>query len=383
MKAFKILDEQIASVAAALIIEELGVNFGRHVDTQTGSAWTAQTPLGEGGADLSGDEAAACFARLCRFFGCERNASVASTTIGDWVATISAAQSLRLEAFAFAAAGGDRGEHVHRADTIFAAAAAVSNLLYGRRRILSLVAPHSLIGFILSVLTPNLLQTPTLDARKMTPEELKRALAFGDALVATPSLFRYVIAQGIAAPDNTMAVSFGEPMTVDLSAEIRRIGFGAQREIYGSTESGIVGWRDAPSEPFALFDQVRRHGEELRRLLPGGGEAPLPSMDIFLWEGDRRFRLGGRRDGAVQVGAVNVFPAEIAARIAEHPLVANCTVTLSRHAAGADRLVATIRLKTGGQPSETAARAIDSWCRARLRPYERPRVYNFADSTVA
>jgi acyl-coenzyme A synthetase/AMP-(fatty) acid ligase len=217
----------------------------------------------------------------------------------------------------------------------------------------------------------------------MTPEELKRALAFGDALVATPSLFRYVIAQGIAAPDNTMAVSFGEPMTVDLSAEIRRIGFGAQREIYGSTESGIVGWRDAPSEPFALFDQVRRHGEELRRLLPGGGEAPLPSMDIFLWEGDRRFRLGGRRDGAVQVGAVNVFPAEIAARIAEHPLVANCTVTLSRHAAGADRLVATIRLKTGGQPSETAARAIDSWCRARLRPYERPRVYNFADSTVA
>src|SRR5690606_14313432 len=107
-------------------------------------------------------------------------------------------------------------------------------------------------------------------ARKMTPDELNAALSFGDALIATPSLWRYILAQDIFAPDNAMAVSFGEPMTVELSAKIRKAGFGAQREIYGSTEHGLIGWRDSPSEPFALFDQWARRGEDLRRATPSG-----------------------------------------------------------------------------------------------------------------
>lgn len=381
MKAFRIAEEQIAAVAAALINDELAANFGRHVDTQASSAWSAETPLGDGGAELSDEEAAACLARLRQFFGCDEAVPRDAATIGDWAAFVADALARRLGQFTFLAAGGDRREHVHRADAIFADAASVANLLYGRRRILSLVAPHGLIGFVLSVLTPNLLQTPTLDVRKMTPDELNEALSFGDALVATPSLFRYVIAQGVTAPDNAMAVSFGEPMTAELSAEIRRVGFGAQREIYGSTETGIVAWRDAPSEPFALFEQVRRHGDDLRRVRPSGDLSPLPPMDFLIWDGERRFRLGGRRDGAVQIGAVNVFPSRIAARIAEHPLVESCDVTLSRHAAGADRLVAMIKLKNHGPPSESAARAIDNWCRTKLRPYERPRVYNFSEKS--
>jgi acyl-coenzyme A synthetase/AMP-(fatty) acid ligase len=101
-------------------------------------------------------------------------------------------------------------------------------------------------------------------------------------------------------------------------------------------------------------------------------------MDLFAWDGDRRFRLGGRRDGAVQIGAVNVFPERIAQKIAEHPDISSCAVSVSRHAAGADRLVATIVLNSGGPPPETVARSIDVWCRARLRPHERPRVYNFS-----
>jgi hypothetical protein len=53
---------------------------------------------------------------------------------------------------------------------------------------------------------------------------------------------------------------------------------------------------------------------------------------------------------------------------------------VSRHAGGADRLVATIALKRAGLPPESVARSIDSWCRQKLRAYERPRVYNFAES---
>lgn len=382
MKSFALSREQIASIAASLTIDELGLKFNRHIDTQTGAAWFAETALFDNGAELSVEEADACFERIRRFFGCENAKGVTdkAATFGDWADSVTAAISKRLVRFSFSAAGDEAREYSHRADAIFADAAAVANLLYGRRRILFLVAPHSLIGFTLALLTPNLLQAPSIDVRGMAPHELKKFLAFGDALIATPSLWRYVISQGIYAPDNAMAVFFGEPMTTDLAAEIRKAGFGAQREIYGSTEHGLIGWRDVPSDPFALFDQWRRQGADLRRTFPSSGYVDVTPMDLLAWEGDRRFRLSGRRDGAVQIGAVNVFPMRIARKIAEHPEIARCEIRVSRHQTGADRLIATIELKSGAPPSESTARSIDSWCRARLRPYERPRLYSFAAS---
>lgn len=383
MKAFSLSNEQIAAVAAALIVDELGARFGRHIDTLTGASWSAETPIFEGGAELSGDEAAACLARLYRFFGhAEATPEAAERALlGDWASAVEALVARRLARFSFVAAGDEAREVSHAADVIFADAASVANLLYGRRRILSLVAPHSLIGFTLSTLTPNLLEAPAIDVRNMPPDELNKSLVFGDALVATPSLWRYIIGQGVFAPDNAMAVFFGEPMTAELSADIRKAGFGAQREIYGSTEHGLIGWRDAPSDPFALFDQWKRNGDDLRRTTPSGAAIVMTPMDLLAWDGERRFRLGGRRDGAVQIGAVNVFPARIAQKIAEHPEIESCLVSVSRHAGGADRLVATIRLATGRAPSEKTARSIDGWCRLKLRPYERPRIYNFTAET--
>ena len=380
MKAFAVARGQIASVAASLAVDELGSRFGRHIDAITAASWSAETRLFDDGADLSPEEARACLYRTCRFFGCEDMASLAkdASSFGEWADGVAAAISHRLSAFSFSAARDDEREYSHRADTIYADAASAANLLYGRRRLLSLVAPHSLIGFTLSVLTPNLLQAPSVDVRSVTPDELKKFLAFGDALIATPSLWRYMIAQGLLAPDNAMAVFFGEPMTAELAAEIRKAGFGAQREIYGSTEHGLIGWRDVPSDPFALLDHWRKCDAGLRRIFPSGETADVTPMDDLLWEGDRRFRLGGRRDGAVQIGGVNVFPRRIALKIAEHPEIRRCDISVSRHETGADRLVATIELNSGLPPSESTARSIDSWCRAKLKPYERPRLYSYA-----
>ncbi len=379
MKAFQISAEQVAAVSAALFLEVLSTEFSRQVGAVARAGWTLAAPLGEGGLDLSPEEQAACLARAGAFFGApDLFNGRAPATFGDAVSAISAAIATRLLFFRFTAAGGHGRDFDHPADRIFGEAAALANLLYGRRRIVSLVAPHSLMGFSLSVLAPNLLGLPSVDARNLSPEELQKMLSFGDAVVATPSLWRYLLTQGVKAPDNAMAVTFGEALSPELSAEIRKAGYGAQREIYGSTESGLVGWRDTPSDPFALFEFWRRSGDLLIRTSPAGESATVEPMDFMNWENERRFRLAGRRDGAVQIGGVNAFPDEIAARIAEHPAVAACDVSLSRHAGGIDRLVATITLASG-PPSESVARSIDAWCRARLRPHERPRVYGFHD----
>lgn len=239
------------------------------------------------------------------------------------------------------------------------------------------MAPHSLLGFELSVLSPNLLGVEAVDARGMTPEALSETLTFGDVLIATPSLWRYMMRENLTAPDNVMAVSFGEPMTPDLAVDMRKSGFGVMREIYGSTETGLVGWRDAPADPFLLCDHWRREGNALMRSSPEGISKPINAMDLIEWVDERRFRLLGRKDGAVQIGAVNVFPADVARALCAHEKIADCKVSDGRRGDGVNRLVADIVLVKGVPPNEKTARDIDAWCRRNLRQQERPRIYNF------
>src|SRR3990167_11112849 len=116
MKAFAIAREQIAAVAASLTVDELGSRFGRHIDTMTGASWTADTPLFDGGADLSPEEARACLLRVFRFFGREEAAdtSQGASTIGDWADGVAASICVRLTTFSFSAARDDDREFAHQ-----------------------------------------------------------------------------------------------------------------------------------------------------------------------------------------------------------------------------------------------------------------------------
>lgn len=384
MKAFEISAEQIARIIGGLVADELSWRFKRHTDFLTLASWTAETPLGAGGLTLSPEEKAQCARRCARFFGVGEAllADAPAATIADWAQAIEKAIRRSLTAFTFAAAGRDSETEAttHPADEIFNDAAAAANLLYGRRRLISLIAPHGLLSFAVTVLTPNLQHIPSIDARGMTPDALAGALAFGDVVVATPSLWRYMISEGVSAPDNAMGVCFGEAMTPELAADLRKAGFGALRELYGSTESGLIAWRDSPSEPFVLFDHWRRKDAGLVRISPSGAARDIAPMDALDWVSDFSFRLGARRDGAVQIGAVNVFPDRIAEIICAHPAVGACKVRVARHAGGVIRLIAHIELKQGNAPTEQTARGIDAWCRSELRPQERPRIYNFEAS---
>ncbi len=388
MKSFQITETQIAGIIGAAAADELSRRFNRHFDFLTIAAWASpETPLGAGGLDLNGEEREACIRRIADFFGMDDAplADPSAERIADWAAATAQAVSTRLERFSFKSAARDArdGSCVHAAEDIFQDAAAAANLLYGRRRLLSFVAPHSLLGFELSVLTPNLLRIDAVDARGMTPEALSQTLKFGDVLVATPSLWRYMMRETLTAPDNVMAVSFGEPMTPDLAVEMRKSGFGVMRELYGSTETGLVGWRDAPADPFLLCDHWRRSEDALMREGADGRARAITAMDVIEWIDERRFRLLGRKDGAVQIGAVNVFPDEVARALRGHDMIAACEVVDGRRGDGVNRLIANIVLEKGAAPNERTARDIDAWCRRNLRQQERPRIYNFVDALDA
>lgn len=386
MKAFAISEDQIALVIGGLVADELSWRFKRHVDFLTVAAWSGVTPIGPGGLGLAdASEREACEGRLRRFFGLDDAAFSpgAAETVADWARAAEQGVARRMTAFAFTAAGRDSATQssVHAADDVWADAAAIANLLYGRRRLVSFVSPHSLMGFVATTLTANLQGVPYLDARLVAPDALGARLAFGDVVVATPTLWRYLMREGVAAPDNAMAVSFGEPLSPELAADLRKAGFGALRELYGSTETGVIAWRDSPGEAFVLFDHWSRSKSGLVRRRASGETQEIVAMDKFEWAGERLFKLGGRRDGAVQIGAVNVFPDRIAAAISAHHAVAACTIEVMRQSGGVNRLVARIALKRGHTVGEPLARELDIWCRAHLRPQERPRIYNFEGAT--
>ncbi len=381
MNSFIITDEQIARVIGAVLADELSRRFNRHFDFLTIATWSGETKFGHEGLGLDDDERRVCLRRAASFFGLDPAYFDAHSvnTISETAQAISGKVRDRLEYFSFksAARGDEKAECRHRADEIFQDAAAAANIFYGRRRLLSFVAPHSLLGFELTILTPNLQGIESIDARGMTPDQLSATLAYGDVLVATPTLWRYMMRENLASPDNTMAVSFGEAMAPDLGVDMRKAGFGVLRELYGSTEAGLTGWRDAPTEPFILFDHWRREGDRVVRAAPNGEERPAPAMDFFEWSGERSFVLSGRRDGAVQIGAVNVQPDDVARQLLQHPAINECAVKASRSGDGVMRLMAHIVLKKDRKPDDQTARDIDAWCRTGLRQQERPRIYQF------
>ena len=381
MRPFSFSHDQICRVVANLISEELSGKGIRNFDSLTVANWDGETSIGASGIGLSDAEREICANRIELFFGGDFSVPLDfnAVSISQWSDSVLKNISKYFRYLSFTPAGRDAQApaSVHLTETVFQDGASAANIFVGRRRLLSLVAPHGAMGFVLTIVTPNLQQIPTIDARSMTPDELQESLRFGDVLVATPTLWRYIMQEGVNAPDNTMGVSFGEPLTRELSVEMRQAGFSALREVYGSTETGLIGWRDDPVDEFVLFDQWQREADSLLRICGQGKSAPISSMDVMKWSSERRFVLAGRRDGATQVGAINVFPERIAKVLSEHHDVDECIIRVGENYNGVNRLIAHIVLKDKSSPTEKRVREIDAWCRKKMRPQERPRIYHF------
>ncbi|NRA30439.1 MAG: hypothetical protein HRU11_09265 [Parvularculaceae bacterium] len=383
MKSFTFTRDQVVQILTSLIADELVRRHARYTESLMHSGWEASTPLGDGGVEMTPEQRNGCAARAAELFGFDAQALIEGEArcIGDWADVLQSQAEEELTSFTFYPHT-QTGEAAtrHSADVIFQDAAAVASLFAGRRRVVSMVAPHALLGLTSVVVAPNLQRIPVLDARTKSPDELSALLAFGDLVVATPTLWRYLAETLPTIPSNVVALSYGETLTMDLAQKLRQRGLGALRELYGSTETGVVAWRDSQSEPFVLFDHWKREGEALIRNRPDGQTAITIPMDEVTWEGKQSFRLGGRRDGAVQIGAVNVYPSQIADVIAKHPAIVSCSVRLSRRPGQLDRLIADMVVHTDVQPDEDMAWEVDEWCRGQLRPAERPRIYRFVSS---
>lgn len=362
-------------LVAALTADELGRQRNRPIPPSEWRQWRADTRLDEDGMGADSLMRLEIATRLDGVLhlhdsGVEDYLTLAPT-LGEW--TEIAAAGLRLcgnrISFQTSGATGAPKRVAHAASDLRAEVDGHAGVLGAWDRVVALVPPHHIYGFLFTVLGPSTAGAPVFDARGITPGAIAATARAGDLVIATPFLWDLVARSGARFPPGVQGVVSTAPCPAATWSLVTETGLGRLVEIYGSTETAGLGWRDAPGSDFTVLPHVEADPAQGRFLRRRDG-APIPAPDRLAWRHDGRFLPQGRVDGAVQVGGVNVFPERVRAVLLELDGIADCAVRPT----GAD---ASARLKAFVVPASPCARRgletrLAGHCAARLTPPERP-----------
>ncbi len=325
-----------------------------------------------------------------------------SRRFGDWCdgAAQGTARAPRHVTFRSSGSTGAPARTTHRLDDLEREAAALAVLLGARRRVLCAVPSHHAYGFIHSVLLPRRLARASVvevvELRGQAASRLASLVRPGDLVLGHPAFWDAALRGTFEAlPPDVVGVTSTAPCPDGTALGLHAAGLARLVQVYGSAETAGIGWRDDPAQPYALLPGWRRDGAGLRRESraeegpwkdglgkdgpgAGGQEAggrAVDAPDRLAWEGER-FRVLGRRDGAVQVGGVNVSPEQVGARLARHPGVAEIAVRAMRPEEGARLKAFVVPAGPGGDPGVLRAE-LRRLASAELSAAERPGAYAF------
>jgi long-chain acyl-CoA synthetase len=294
-------------------------------------------------------------------------------TVGDWTASVMHGWAHGSHRITFATSG-STGVPVlctHTWSSIVQELDAQARLFAGRQRVLGLVGPRHIYGFFFCALLPRWLGVPFVDIRASSPKGLVGIARIGDLVVGFPLLWDLAVPSGSWVQDVVGATSTGpiNPATVMALGEQ---GLARMVEIYGSSETGGIAWRDQPTDVLHPYPHwsLRSDGrlERADAEIPGKMQVIEPP-DILAARNDG-FDVVRRRDGKVQVAGTNVSCAHVAAVLSEHPDISACAVRPMQAHEGA-RLKAFIVL--AGRANADAVRTeLRMWMRSRLTTAETP-----------
>jgi long-chain acyl-CoA synthetase len=195
-----------------------------------------------------------------------------------------------------------------------------------RKRVVVACPVHHIYGFIWGALLPQALGLPVID---LEVESLNPgALQPGDLLVTVPTVWTYLANSRFRFVDDVWGISSTSPLP-EASARAASVnGLARLLQIYGSTETAGVAWRDSPDAAYELlpfWHKTELAGQFARHCVDGEHRL-FTWPDVLNWQSETRFSVAGRHDGAVQIGGHNVSTAWVRARILETENVAECAV---------------------------------------------------------
>lgn len=290
-------------------------------------------------------------------------------TFGGWIEVVEEAWAHRLERLTFLTSGSTDVakpcQHAYLA--LMQEARFFASLHAGRQRVVALVPAHHIYGFLFTILLPEILGIPVLD---LSRSGSLAQLAPGDLVVGFPTRWQAVLRSGVSFDGNIQATTSTAPCDPSIIHGLGKAGLTRMIEIYGSSETGGVGWRDSPCDAYRLLPCWQR--VDAQTLCTDDGLAPVSHAlkDHLVWEDERSFHVGTRLDGAVQVGGLNVFPDAIARRLEQHPAIANAVVRFSK---ADQRLNAFLVPRDASACTAELVPEIEAWITKVFNTHERPR----------
>ncbi|WP_010219409.1 AMP-binding protein [Sphingomonas sp. PAMC 26621] len=365
----------ILQLVCDLLATELARSRGRSSTALGAVGWNEATILGEGGLDLDSLERLDASSALSEFFhlsdyGAE-DYLLTLPKLGDWCDLVAQSLTVGSARLTFRTSGstGVPKRCTHAVADLAEEVASWAHMLGTVERIVSLVPSHHIYGTLFNVLLPDRLDIDVQRARGgvATVQRSKP----GTLVIANPTLWTHLARSCPALPRGLIGISSTAPMPQALAEQLVRQGLDQMIEIYGSSETGGLGYRLRPDIPYTLLDFWRHlgNGEVVRHGVDGLVRHML--MDHSTWYGDRNFQLEGRKDFAVQVGGTNVFPERVRDMLLQHHDVVDAAVRLEPTRG---RLKAFIVLR-GDRQDDVSIEHIDSWCGTCLTDVERPRSF--------
>jgi long-chain acyl-CoA synthetase len=351
--------EDIFRVVRDIFIDELSRSRRRGFDAGRALEWTADTPVHS--AELDSFERFTIASRLNETFalyesGVEDNL-LRCKTLGETVEVISAGLRYYSDTLAFYSGGttGAPKPRQHRSDLLLQEVEEWAALLSDRRRVIVTVPVHHIYGFLWGVLLPVALGAEVVEARRSLLTGGGRPRS-GDLVVAVPFLWDR-FGTGVSRwEEDVIGVSSTAPLPDDVASTLCGSGLSRCIEVYGSSETAGIGWRDRCDDgPFRVLPYWRRgegRDDLLLRAIPGnGGDEEFLLPDRVNWVDTEHLVPQGRRDAVVQVGGENVDLEEVQRTIVSAlETVSECAVRLDSDG----RLKAFVVLQHGAESDADA-----------------------------
>lgn len=210
------------------------------------------------------------------------------------------------------------------------------------KEIITFVPSYTIYGFLFTIGLPQHLSIPVVfasevDWTQLTPRSL---------VVGTPFHWRLLNTSLSPEQPRFSGVSAAATLDPDLYAAIlKRISL---IEIYGSTETGGVGWRKNGKDAFTLFPywRLEKQSEELV-LVDQDDQKSYALMDEVEVTDTGQFIIKERKDKKINVAGILVDLTEVCSKISELPNIISCKLAAKKQE-GEIRLEAFIQLRTDG-----------------------------------
>jgi 4-coumarate--CoA ligase (photoactive yellow protein activation family) len=237
----------------------------------------------------------------------------------SWLRFASAAMAAAPAGMQFMSSGSVAAPHAHRHpfNWLVREMQDIAVSLGPIQRIVSMVPAQHIYGFLFSVILPTLLGVPRVDVRGWPAPALARHGRPGDLWVTHPFWLQSFLESVAELPANCTIVSSTQALANDCMRELAQRGAARIFEMYGSSETAGIAWREGPGAFRLLQRWSRQVDGTLLDAYAEGRSITLP--DRVQWHDDRCFSVLGRVDRIVKIAGERVDLAAVESHLLQFP----------------------------------------------------------------